>query len=126
MTFRIPIQTGHERGFWDDKPSYVRKPLSNYEGYKRLEAGLEKSGRIASARHDIVCDVCRRHTRNSQLVPSVFGQRQHPPLQGSFLLCCTGPEGCAGKLERAGVVDEALRNAEAKRRLEALGFLGVA
>lgn len=118
--YRVPISSAPlTRADYGDKPTYVRKPLSNYEGYKRLDKSLEKIATRA-ARNSEVCDVCHRRVRAWRVVPHIEGHKLagRAGRFGKVLLCCdTGPEACAATLTRAGCVKQAVEVGEAMKRL---------
>lgn len=112
----------------DDPKNYKRRPLSNYEGFKRLEKSFAKLEGEDRAREKI-CDVCQKRCRAWRIVPATAGQpimgKQGKAIAGGgkFLVCCdAGPEGCAEMLIRSGVPAEELR--QRKQRAE-LGKLGI-
>ena len=114
-----------------DDPSYDRKPLSNYEGFKRLDKSLEKIDAKESARSKI-CDVCGRRMRAWRLVPATFGKTLGPTRAGVFrgaltgkfvLVCDAGPDGCAETLIRAGVAKEGVEENAAIERVKNLGLI---
>ncbi len=114
----------------DDPTSYQRKPLSNYEGFKRLDKSLEKIETNDRAREK-VCEVCQRRCRAWRIVPASFGKPLGRTragltggLKGKFVVACDGgPESCARMLERSGVPREAIREQEAMERLGLTGVL---
>jgi hypothetical protein len=87
-----------DREMWDDKPSYVRRPLSNYEGFRRLELGLERSARMRD--HRKLCLMCKQWKNSRHLVPSELLGRMVPPFTVKMLECC---EECATTLRRTGI-----------------------
>lgn len=117
--WRIPFDTKLTN---DPNPNVVVKPMSNYEGHKRLEENLEKD-RQKRAGGRQVCDVCHRRAGSWRIVPCVDGHKLKPTaagFRGKFLVCCDdGPEGCAATLERAGVARQAVAT---QARIEALGL----
>lgn len=106
----------------------LRRRISNYEGFKRLDAMLEKvdSGKLKPPREpvrDFLCEVCSRRKRSVRAVPSLVMGHKLPgtPLQGTFVLACDdGPGSCAMALERAGVPQKV---AEQAQRMLALGLV---
>jgi len=110
----------------DDPPKgYIRKPLSNYEGFRRLDKSFEKIEARDRAREK-VCDVCGRRMRAWRLVPATFGQKlgiTRAGLSGGltgrkFVVACdSGPDSCAATLLRAGVDKVAVPEHEAMERL---------
>lgn len=117
----------------DDGPSvplYGRRPLSNYEGFKRLDKSLERIAGTESAAAKL-CDVCHKRTRAWRMVPATFGANiktkasvGRGALRGKFVLACdNGPDSCAAMLDRSGVPREAIREQE---RIDELGKLGIA
>lgn len=119
MPFRVPIDT--RPACLDDKPSFGRKAISNYEGFKRLDNSLQKIELRDRAREKI-CDVCQRRCRAWRIVPATFGTSlRGSPFKGRFVVACdAGPQGCAESLIRAGVADDAIAQQEARSRLERL------
>jgi hypothetical protein len=117
---RIPFSIAPlKREDYDDKPSYVRKPLSQKEGFRRLDKAMEKIAARENA-NSKVCDVCHRRTRAWRVVPAREGVQLSGAagMFGKVLVCCdNGPSGCASVLTRAGVADEAIRERESMRRL---------
>jgi hypothetical protein len=117
----------------DDPKNYKRRPLSNYEGFKRLDGSLEKLEKKDRAREK-VCEVCHCRCRAWRIVPATAGspiasgetpagKPQHAWLKGNFLVCCdAGPDGCAAQLLRAGVHIEELRQRKLRERAAALGI----
>lgn len=108
-----------------DDPIYGRKPLSNYEGFKRLDKSLEKLELQARGREK-VCDVCQKRCRAWRIVPATFGTKLGPTKAGlsggltgrKFVVACDGtPDACAPQLERMGVPAEAIREQEAIDRI---------
>ena len=113
----------------DDPKNYKRRPLSNYEGFKRLDKSLQKIETGDRAREKI-CEVCQRRCRAWRIVPATAGQpiigKQGGPIAGGgrFLVCCdAGPEGCAEMLIRSGVPTEELRQRRARANLKKLGIV---
>ena len=109
----------------DDPKNYVRRRLSNYEGFKRLDKSLEKI-ELTNRGREKICDVCQTRCRAWRIVPATAGR----PIggvrlqQGNYLLCCdAGPDGCAETLTRAGVPGDELRAREARARLAKLGVI---
>jgi hypothetical protein len=108
--------------------AYTQKRLSNYEGFKRLDAMLEKvdAGKLKPPREpmrDFLCEVCSRRKRSVRAVPCLtMGKKLvGTKLKGLFVLVCDdGPGSCAAALERAGVPQKA---AEQNRRMLALGLV---
>lgn len=104
---------------------YVQKRISNYEGFRRLEAMQEKvaTGKLKPMHRDPVrshlCEVCKCRKRSVQAVPSLLMGHTLPEtkLRGRFVLAC---DECARSLRRAGVPQQAL---EVQTRLEALGLV---
>lgn len=98
-----------------------RRPISNYEGYKRLDKAFEKI-ELRDRAGEKVCDVCHRRCRAWRIVPSTAGSTI-VGFEGKFLVCCdAGPEGCAEVALRAGVHVEELRERELRKRLAAVGI----
>lgn len=92
---------------------YTISPLSNYEGFKRLDKLQEKiaNGQLRPPREAVVehwCDVCHCKKKSSRLVKSQsigrpisqLGVEVKVRFQGLFVLAC---EECAGMMERAGI-----------------------
>lgn len=110
-------------------PPYIRRPLSNYEGFKRLEASLEKIEKRETAKQQC-CDICHRRCRAWRIVPATFGHaiarrlatRMSGGLRGKFVVCCDGPDGCARMLEASGVPKAAI---EEQKQIDRLGELGI-
>lgn len=108
----------------DDPKSYDRKPISNYEGFKRLDKSLEKID-VADRAKAKICEVCLRRCRAWRIVPATFGTRLGETkasltggLTGKFVVACdAGPDGCAAMLTRSGVAAEAIREHELASRL---------
>jgi hypothetical protein len=119
MRLRVPLCPLTRDELTSDRPSYVRRPLSNREGFRRLDVALGKLAEQKSARATL-CDVCHRRVFATRIVPSVDGHRL-PGAAGRFgpaLVCCdTGPDSCAARLTRAGVPQQAAAQREAMRRL---------
>jgi hypothetical protein len=113
----------------DDVQVYDRKQLSNREGFRRLEASLEKIHNRKSGQEKL-CDVCGRRTRAWRMVPAKFGTKpamnrarlnDRTALTGRVVLACdAGPDGCAAMLDRAGVSRDAI---ELEERLKKLGLV---
>lgn len=118
--FRIPILNAPlTRADYDDKPSYRRRQLSQYEGFKRLDKSLEKLETRASAREK-VCDLCHRRCRAWRIIPHVDGKKLAGAagMFGKVIVACdAGPNGCAAVLTRAGCVKQAIAEREAMKRL---------
>lgn len=98
---------------------YLRKQLSQKEGFRRLDKSLEKLELRARATEK-VCDVCHRRCRAWRIIPHVDGVRLGGVAGrfGKVLVCCdAGPDGCAARLTRAGAVKQAIGQREAMKRL---------
>ncbi len=115
----------------DDVQVYDRKPLSQKEGFRRIEASLEKLELRDKAREKL-CEVCGRRCRAWRIVPCTEGQRLGVTeasllsggLRGKFIVACdAGPNGCAEMLLRAGVDKPALEEQRAEERLRELGIV---
>jgi hypothetical protein len=113
----------------DDPKNYKRRPLSNREGFRRLDKSLEKI-ELGDRAREKICEVCQRRCRAWRIVPATAGQpiigKQGAAIAGGgrFLVCCDGgPEGCAEMLIRAGVPAEELRQRIARARLKKLGVV---
>jgi hypothetical protein len=113
----------------DDPKNYKRRPLSNYEGWKRLDKSFAKLEGQDRAREKI-CEVCQRRCRAWRIVPATAGQpivgKQGGPIAGGgrFLVCCdAGPDGCAELLIRSGVPAEELRQRVQRAALKKLGVV---
>lgn len=110
-------------------PSYIRRPLSNYEGFKRLDASLEKIANRETAKQQC-CDICHRRCKAWRIVPATFGHtiarslaaKKSGGLRGKFVVCCDGPGGCAEMLTRSGVPRAAI---EEQKAIDRLGDLGI-
>lgn len=117
---RVPIRSAPlTRAEYGDKPMYVRKPLSNYEGFKRLDKAFANIEQRAG-QNSVVCDVCHRRVRAWRVVPHIEGHKLAGKAGrfGKVLLCCdTGPDGCAARLTRAGCVEQAVAVGDAMKRL---------
>jgi hypothetical protein len=119
IPFRVPINAPLKRRDYDDRPNYIRKAISNREGFRRIDLAKRKLEKRDNAK-SVICDVCHRRVRAWRIVPSLDGKRLggNAATFGRVLVCCdTGPEGCAAKLTRAGVPQQAIAQAEACRRL---------
>lgn len=132
--FRIPIEAHRDdkgnirpnalrREDYDDKPPYIRRPLSQYEGFKRLDKALEKLELRDKAKESI-CDVCKRRCKATRLIPHVDGRVMFGPASrfGKVLVCCDGKDGCAARLTAQGCVATAIQEKMAMARLGVLGI----
>ena len=108
-----------------DDPVYIRRELSNREGFRRMELAQEKLEQRARGMEKL-CDICGRRTRAYRLVPATFGTKLGPTRAGlsggltgrKFALCCDGQDhSCARSLERVGVPEKAIAEQEAMDRL---------
>ncbi len=114
----------------DDPTTYKRQPVSNYEGFKRLDKSLEKIDAKEDGRAK-VCDLCHKRCRAWRIVPATFGQplgrtraAKTGGLQGKFVVACdAGPESCASMLTRSGVAKQGVEEQEAVARLAKLGIV---
>jgi hypothetical protein len=87
--------------------SLVRKPLTNYDFYKRLDATAEKlaTGKLkAPGTHDKehICSWCNRYKMSRVAHASAILGQPLPDtkLQGRFILVC---EGCHEELTAKGL-----------------------
>jgi hypothetical protein len=103
---------------------FIKKRISNYEGFKALDKLQEKiaEGKLKPPREpvrDHLCEVCKTRKRSVRVVPCLTMGRKltGTPLKGLFVLAC---DECARSLERAGVPQAA---AEQTKRMAALGLV---
>ena len=101
----------------DEQKSTIVSPLSNYEGWKRLELGYQLAQQKAAAKVP-KCDECGKDARAWRLVASLKGMHTHCNLIGRFERLCDGRhDSCAQKRVRSGDPEQEIGRASCRERV---------